>query len=62
MEQKLEKSKEVLRKLGKDRQYIEELGKVSRECFRVERKVIKLISKYNIGNENVENAREICKL
>ena len=46
-------------------QYKKELEKVSRECFRVERKVTELISKYyksGSDNKSAENARKICKL
>ncbi len=65
VQQKLEKSKEIADRFGIGYQYKKELKKVSGECFRVERKVTKLISKYyksSSDNENVENARSICKL
>ena len=60
--QKLEKSIEIMKKLGKDYQYRKELRKICIKCYRVERKVIELISRKKSGKENVENVREICEL
>jgi hypothetical protein len=62
IQEKLEKSIEVMKKLGKDFQYRKELERVSRECYKVERRVEKLISRKKTGIENIENAREICEL
>jgi hypothetical protein len=63
IQQKLEKSEEKMEKLGRGYQYRKELGRVSRECFRVERRIVeKIISRNKSGERNVENAREICKL
>jgi hypothetical protein len=64
-QQKLEESKEIMDRLGIGYQYKKELKKVSKECFRVERKVTELISRYyksDTDNESVENARKICEL
>jgi len=65
VQQKLEESKERMSRLGIGYQYKKELEKVSRECFRVERKVTELISKYyksGSDNKSAENARKICEL
>jgi hypothetical protein len=62
IEQKLEESIEVTKKLGRGFQYREGFGKASRECYKVEKKIEKIISRNKIGKENIENARKICKL
>jgi hypothetical protein len=51
-----------MKKLGRDSQYREGFGKLSRECYKVEKKIEKIISRNKIGRENIENARGICKL
>jgi hypothetical protein len=60
--QKLEKSIEIMKRLEKDHQYRKELRKTCIECYKVERRVEKLISRKKTGIENIENAREICEL